>query len=77
MTLGTFIKKLQAIQKQSGSRIPVCADIDSLKKTCNGVWSVIDISQMGIESVRQVDGDGFQKVRKDGFESERVCLVMR
>jgi hypothetical protein len=76
MTLGRLIKELQAIQRKHGSRVPVCANTQVLRESCNDVWQVVDLSTTKVDSVGQVDGDGFQKNRKDGTEVERKCVVL-
>ncbi len=78
MTLKRLIRELQTIQrKYPGRRIPVCADTDALRRSCNDVWQIVDLSTVKAEHVEQVDGDGFRKERKNGELVERFCVVLR
>lgn len=76
MTLGRLIKQLQELEKEHGSRIRVTANTFALRHTCNAVWDIIDVTEIIVDDVRQVDGDGYGVCRKDGTESTRKCVVL-
>lgn len=78
MQLRTFIKKLQDLESNGYSRAAVTIN----KKTFNhpleqdGVC-ILDINTIEGDYILQIGDDGFTKVRKDGQECYRKCVVIK
>jgi hypothetical protein len=77
MTINQLIKQLVKLRDEHGKTIRICADTNSLRRSCNDTWSVIDVSEAEFEVIELVDGDGFKEYRKDGTERMQRCIVLR
>lgn len=76
-TIGRLCKRLEQLVKEGHARKPVVIDKPSFTHNCesDGV-TMLPIAGIGIVHVLQCDGDGGTKIKKDGSESHRQCLVL-
>jgi len=78
MKVKTLHKFLSELIKEGHAHKPVCINKDTFKHTLEGDGVVIlPISDLAVEDIRQVDGDGFNIENKDGTEqSKRIVIIM-
>jgi hypothetical protein len=77
MRVRTLIQKLEAIELKHGSGARICVDTKALRDSCNDVWQIVDVSKVDVDTIEQVDGDGFRKENKDGSTRVCKCVILR
>lgn len=77
MTINQLIKKLEKLRDEHGKTIRVCADTDSLRRSCNEAWTTIEIYDAEFDVIAMVDGDGGEQYTKRGNLVTQRCIVLR
>lgn len=75
MTAKQLIKALEKVVAQHGN-VHVVVDLDTFTRVAADVYTMPNVQDVEVQSIRQVDGDGFTIENRDGTERTRRCAVL-